>query len=142
MQNLDKNKREIGNRFRIFRDIIDRTPDQLAAELGVLPAEIVDIEAGRVYPNALCLYHLHGQYRLNINWLLGRLGDIFDQPAEQETEDAGRDYRSADSPTVRLAQYRELFELMDIPLVEESIMATLLELKALLKKQTENRKRA
>lgn len=142
MQNLDKNKHEIGNRFRIFREIIDRTPDQLAAELGVLPVEIIDIEAGRVYPGVLCLYHLHRQYRLNVNWLLGRLGDIFDQPDDQETGDAGRAYRPADSLTGRLAQYRELFELMDIPLVEESIMATLLELKALLKKQTENRKRA
>jgi len=142
MQKIDNNKRDIGTRFRIFRELIDCTPDQLATELGIEPVEVLDIEAGRIYPGVPCLDRLHRQYRLNVNWLLGRMGEIFEQPGKREMGDPGGTSRPSGTVTVRLAQYRELLELMEIPLVEEAIMATILELKALLKKQTENRKRA
>lgn len=143
IKNNDDCKVEVGMRFKVFREIIDRTREQLAAELDILESEIAAIEAGRIFPDITYLHYLYENYDLNINWILGKVGTMFTgkDPGKPGGIDAAN--TSTQPGDAHSKQYQELFELMEIPAVERSIMAALLEIKTLLKKQSreDNNKR-
>lgn len=132
-------KNEIRVRFSIFRDIIDRTREQLAAELDIPVSEIEDIEEGRCFPKIIYLHYLYEKYGLNINWMIGKSGDMFtnnDRPKLRTIYPPAVPTRNGE-PCPK--QYIELLELMELPIIKESIMAALLEIKTLLKKQNRER---
>ncbi|MCK4762442.1 MAG: helix-turn-helix transcriptional regulator [Candidatus Aminicenantes bacterium] len=136
MQKIDFYRIEVGVRFKVFREIIDITQSQLAAELDVPQFEIVEIEEGRVFPNTLFLHYLYEEYGLNINWLMAKVGPMFN---EKDPKNLGATYpvrppvREGDP---RFELYKELMELMEIPAIKRSIEAALLEIKTLLKKES------
>jgi transcriptional regulator with XRE-family HTH domain len=135
MKNIDVRKVEVGVRFKVFREIIDRTPEQLAAELEIPKSEIDSVEEGLLFPDIAYLHYLYENYGLNINWMIGKVGSMF---AKNDPQKLGKIYAAKALVKIgesRFKQYRELMELMEIPAVEQSIMATLLEIKTLLKKQ-------
>ena len=139
MHNIDFQKIEVGVRFRLFREIIDRSAAQLAEEFGVRQSEITDIEEGYSFPEIIYLHYLYEEYGLNINWLLGKIGTMFN---EKDPKNLGEIYKT--KPPVqygesRFDKYVELLELMEIPAIKESITAALLEIKTLLKKQSRER---
>lgn len=136
MKNNDGRKVEVGMRFKVFREIIDRTQEQLAAELEILKSEIDAIEEGRIFPDITYLHYLHENYGLNINWILGKVGTMFAKKGPDKPGGSDAAKTSTQTGDSHCKQYQELFELMEIPAVEQSIMAALLEIKTLLKKHS------
>lgn len=139
MDKLDICKVEIGARFKVFRELIDRTTGQLAADLDISESEIEAIEAGRVFPKISCLHYFYEHYGLNINWLIGNIGTMFvkNDSGKLGVLHAARFPAGPGDP--RLNEYAELLELMEIPVIKDTIMATLLEIKTLLKKEIGDR---
>ncbi len=114
----DKNisKKAVGKRFRRFRETIGKAQHQMASELGISQSTIANIERGKAFPNISYLQHFISNYNLNINWLLSEEGEI----------------RYCHGELVK-DKYLELMALMNIPVIEQVILAKLIELKALLK---------
>jgi len=106
--------------FRLFRKILKKTQEELAAELGVCKATICNIERGATHVKINYLHYLHRKYGLNINWMLTGNGDVFVN---------GKRGFSVDG------RYSELFKLMKIPAVEEEILKTLVETKIQIGKE-------
>jgi transcriptional regulator with XRE-family HTH domain len=108
-------KEEIGSRFRRFRESIGKVQHELAAELKISQSTIANIERGKAFPNINYLHYFYNNYQLNINWLLIGQGDMFSKGKTMNEK------------------YRELINLMQVPVIEEIILAKLTEIKALLK---------
>ena len=135
MNKLDANKVKIGARFKVFREIIDRTPEELAADLDTPVSEIKAIEEGRIFPKIVYLYYFYGHYGLNINWLIGNVGTMFAKKNPRKLAERFASKPTSEPAGQRKNEYLELLELMEIPVIRDSIMATLLEIKTLLKKE-------
>ncbi|MCP4220683.1 MAG: helix-turn-helix transcriptional regulator [bacterium] len=110
-----KTKEDIGRRFRKFREYVGRAQHEMATDLGVSQSTIANIERGKAFPNINYLHYFYGEYNLNVNWLLTAEGEMVSTV-------------EGVSP-----KYSELLELMRIPVIEQVILARLVELKALLK---------
>ncbi len=130
----EKIKKKIGERFRQFREAIYKTQTQLAQELNVYQSTITNIEVGKTFPNIKYLHHFHKTYLLNINWLLSGEGDIFEDAEKKKSSGSllnchlsKRDYM--------YDKYVELLRLMQIPVVEQVVLAKLVELKVLAKEE-------
>lgn len=112
-------KQEIGDRFYQFRKSIGKAQHQLASELNVSQSTIANIECGKAFPNLTYLQHFYRRYRLNINWLFTSQGNMFADQKNAKDE------------------YLELINLLQVPMIEQIIMAKFIETKALLKDHIE-----
>ncbi|MCP5103943.1 MAG: helix-turn-helix transcriptional regulator [bacterium] len=83
----------------------------MAGRLGVTTASVLNIETGKAVPPAGILIRLHGDFRLNLNWML-----------------TGTESMRALPPDIG-GKRRELLELMQVPEVEQFIFSQLEELK-------------
>ncbi|UCC40834.1 MAG: helix-turn-helix transcriptional regulator [Candidatus Aminicenantes bacterium] len=113
-------KKEIGWRFKEFREAIKKSQDELANELKVCQGTIANIEKGRFYPKFKMQHYLYGQYHLNLNWLLTGKGEMIIS--------RGKDSKAADFPVLfshideddpRFEEYMELKSLMSIPVIDK-----------------------
>ncbi len=130
-------KKEVGLRFSQFRKAINKTQQQLADELEIYQSTITNFEQGKTFPNLSYLYHFSERHGLNINWLITGKGDmIFKEyrltPTALSVREGMPLFDSADPPT-----YSEILCLLEIPIIEQIIMAKFLELKTLLKNEIE-----
>ncbi|MGD2090248.1 MAG: helix-turn-helix transcriptional regulator [Candidatus Aminicenantes bacterium] len=127
-------KKEIGQRFRVFRQAIGKKQIQLARELKVSPSAITFIEQGTCFPKFNYINYLHGYYRLNIDWLLGSDVPMF-LPVAREGK-ACASFLSCHIPyhDPVYGMYVELMELMEVPGVERSILKEAARIKRLFKK--------
>jgi len=73
-------KKEIGLRFKQFREFIKKSQAELAEELGVRPVIISKIETGRAFPALNVQNYLNVQCHLNINWLVHGSGKMIQSP--------------------------------------------------------------
>jgi transcriptional regulator with XRE-family HTH domain len=115
MKKITALKKEIGWRFRQFRAAIHKSQLEVAEEVKVSQSAIANIEGGKAYPNLAYLYHFYNKYRLNNIWLMTGDGEMFLK--EDKVPD----------------KYLELFNLLQIPLIEQMINAKLIETRILLK---------
>lgn len=130
-------KKDVGLRFCQFRKAINKTQQQLADELEIYQSTITNFEQGKTFPNLNYLYHFNEQYGLNITWLITGKGDMV-MKDYQITASAPRMLDSGlQHHTDDIKKYTELLYLMDIPIIEQIIMAKFLELKTLLKDEIE-----
>lgn len=130
-------KKEIGRRFKRFREAIGKTQTQLANELDVYQSTITNIEVGKTFPSLKYLHYFHRKYRLNTNWLLSDVGDIF-IPEEEPVPSATALLNShLQRSQLSYERYTELLELMQIPVVEQVILAKLTEIKVMAKEEIE-----
>jgi hypothetical protein len=68
---------EIGERFQVFRNLLGRSPGELAVELG-LPLSLLDrIEAGDMEVVFTYGGKFADRYNLNLNWALFGIQNIF-----------------------------------------------------------------
>jgi transcriptional regulator with XRE-family HTH domain len=114
-------KKQIGQRFKKFREAIDKTQVQLAGEFKVYQSTITNIEIGKTFPGIKYLYQLGKSYRLNADWIVNDRGEMFD-----------------DAPPIsmaRIQKYSNLLNLMQIPVVEQLILARLEEVKVIAREQ-------
>jgi transcriptional regulator with XRE-family HTH domain len=128
-----RKKKEIGDRFKQFRNSIKRTQRHLAEELQVAQTTIASIERGKVFPRISYLNYLQDHYKLDFNWLFGKTGDIFLKRLEIEpwTKSLLPCHISGDDK--EYAQYLELMKLMRMPEIETIILGKLVELKIFAK---------
>lgn len=126
-------KKEIGKRFRKFRDDISKAQHHLASELSIYQSTITNIERGKTFPNIRYLQHFHEKYKLNLNWLLSNEGEMLilhyrTNPNASSVMDCHIRYEDP-----KYHQYAELMNYMQVPAVEQVILAKLTEVKALFK---------
>jgi DNA-binding XRE family transcriptional regulator len=126
-------KKEVGYRFKCFREAIGKTQTQLADELGVYQSTITNIEVGKTFPGIKYLYYFHRKYRLNVNWLLNDLGETFVSLEEQLAGAVSMLGCHVERSDPRFQQYVELINLMQIPVIEQVVLAKLVEMKVLAK---------
>jgi len=131
-------KKNVGSRFCQFRRAINKTQQQLADELGIYQSTITNFEQGKTFPNLNYLYYFNEKYGLDINWLITGAGGML-----------LRDYRLTGnaSPSLEIPphyhrgemkNHAELLSLMEIPIIEQIILAKFLEVRTLLKDQIES----
>ena len=123
----------MGVRFSRFRKQINKTQQQLADELGIYQSTITNFEKGKTFPNLKYLFHVHEKYGLDITWLITGKGEmiVYDYRISGnagEISEGHLRYHAGDKKNRGELQY-----LMDIPIIEQVIMAKFLELKTLLK---------
>jgi DNA-binding XRE family transcriptional regulator len=114
-------KEQIGQRFRKFRETIDKTQTQLAGEFNVYQSTITNIEVGKTFPNIKYLHQLGNSYRLNADWIVNGRGEMFDD--------------SPPFPTALVEKYSNLLNLVQVPVVEQLIMARLEEVKVIAREE-------
>ncbi|MCP5050013.1 MAG: helix-turn-helix domain-containing protein [bacterium] len=124
-------KIEIGQRFRRFRQAIHKTQTQLAKELNIYQSTITNIEVGKTFPNIKYLLYFHRTYHLNTNWLFTGAGEIFIVTEEPPPTAASLLDFHLQRANGTYDKYTELMELMQIPLIEQLMLAKLLEIKVL-----------
>ena len=116
-------KQQIGQRFKKFRETIGKTQVQLAWEFKVYQSTITNIEVGKTFPNIKYLHHLGKAYRLNADWLINNRGEIFQSQVP--------------IPTAVFEKYRDLVGLMQVPVVEQLILARFEEVKVIAREDIE-----
>jgi len=130
-------KKEIGRRFKLFRETLKKTQTQLAEELNVYQSTVTNIELGKTFPGIKYLEYFHVKYRLNTNWLLNETGQIFVAREEDTSPPPSLLRCHIKKDDIRYDRYKELMELMKVPVVEQLILAKLVELKVLAKEEIE-----
>lgn len=113
---------EVGERFRRFRENINKAQHELASELGVAQALISKIESGDYQPKLSYLSYFIKKYRLNINWLFSGKGEMYI-----------RDERKSEMYYSKNKEYLEFFKLMQVPVIELLILSKFEETKIILK---------
>jgi transcriptional regulator with XRE-family HTH domain len=128
-------KKEIGRRLKWFREAIDKTQTQLAEELQVYQSTITNMEVGKTFPSMKYLHYFHHTYGLNTNWLLSNKGEIF--VAEEEHTSLAPSLLECHVPKkdARYEKYAELIDLMQVPEIEQIILAKLVELKVFAREE-------
>jgi hypothetical protein len=79
------------------------------------------------------LHYFHRKYRLNANWLLSDRGEIFVSQEEESPHTVSLLGCHLHRGDQKFPQYAELIDLMQIPVVEQVILAKLVEIKVLAK---------
>jgi transcriptional regulator with XRE-family HTH domain len=128
-------KKEIGRRFKRFRETIGKTQMQLAGELKVYQSTITNIEVGKTFPGLKYLHYFHDKYRLNTNWLLSGRGDMFESEEERKPSTVSLLHCHIHKQDAMYKKYAELIDLMQVPVIEQVILAKLVELKVLAKEE-------
>jgi len=128
-------KKEIGKRFRLFREAIEKTQAQLAKELNVYQSTITNIEMGKTFPGLRYLNYFQNLYRLNVNWMLNGLGEIFMTEEDMLPKSPSKLNCHVLASDSRYKQYLKLMELMQVPVVEGIILGKVLELEIIAREE-------
>ena len=129
-------KKEIGLRFKQFREFINKSQDKLSEELQVRQVIISEIETGRTFPALNLQYYLNNQYHLNINWLIQGSGEMIEPPWKRSKDlDLQQLLSQIDKNDPMYENYVELLSLLRIPFIKAIIFAKLEEIKMLAAKE-------
>jgi len=127
---LLKPEETMGDRFRLFREKIGKSREELAKEMNRSVELVKKIEKGESLPPTKGLYYFLETYKLDINWLLfGK-----STPSQPEKPNGGlppsliKKYCKKHKIPVK-EQYDELLELLQIPSVYQFVFAKLIECK-------------
>jgi transcriptional regulator with XRE-family HTH domain len=125
-------KREVGERFKLFRLDKKKAQHVLASELQIHQSTITNIERGTTFPKVNYLNYFYEKYGLNLNWLVS--GDGGRYMEEVENKGASRIMApDVEYDSDKYDHYQELNSLMQIPVIEQIIFAKLSECKILFK---------
>ena len=131
-----KLKKEIGRRFKLFRDALGKTQYQLGEELDVYQSTLTNVELGRTFPRIHYILYFNKKYNLNIYRLLTGTGEMFNK---KETVDSFLidtcKIRESDPDYENI---KELVSLMRVPLIKSVIFDKLNELKLLAKDEIQD----
>jgi len=114
-------KKEMGKRFKQFRESTGKTQQQLAKELKVHERIFANIETGVQFPGVEYLFYFSSTYRLNCNWLLSGEGEC-SMTGSVSTSTLKCHIPSNDPRRVR---YEELIHLMKVHAIEQIILGKL-----------------
>jgi transcriptional regulator with XRE-family HTH domain len=129
-------RKEIGRRFKEFREAIKKSQDELSNELKVCQTTITSFETGKCFPGITIQNYLNRQYHLNLNWLLSGSGEMIISPEkDSKYGDLPLLFSHIDENDPRFERYVELNGLMRIPVIEQIILAKLAELKVIAEEE-------
>jgi transcriptional regulator with XRE-family HTH domain len=125
----------MGKRFEAFRRLIRLTREQLAAELNVSVNTIEQIEKGKTPPDLCMINCLNKQYGLDINWMIHGHGVVIftrlmEAHKELRTKKPGK-------ISAKTRETLELWELLKVPSVENTIFTKMEEVKVIYKDRIE-----
>jgi transcriptional regulator with XRE-family HTH domain len=126
-------KKEIGKRFKKFREAIGKTQTKMAEELNVYQSTITNIEVGKTFPGVKYIHYFHKEYNLNSNWLVNQSGELFISDEDKKSSSVSKLNCHVPQNDPRYEKYIELLEMMQVPVIEQVILAKLVEIKALAK---------
>ena len=112
-------------RLREIRKSLGLTQDAFCEKLGVSKSTYVRYELGEMMPKLQFLSVLTRKFRVNSNWLLTGLGEMFLGTSPE-------DISLINPKVLKDERYYELLKLLNIQAVEDIIMAKIIEIKALL----------
>ncbi len=126
-------KEDVGTRFKAFRIDKKKAQHVLAGELNVHQSTITNIEHGTTFPKISYLFYFYAKYGLNINWLITGKGDMYlgGQKDGKQTEKIYLPQLDYGNPIYN--QYAELAHLVQVPAIEQVLLAKLTECKILFK---------
>lgn len=130
---LKKLKEDVGRRFKEFRISQKKAQHVLAQELQVHQSTITNIEHGTTFPKINYLQYFYEKYGLNINWLVTGEGDMFMDSIRRSMGAEKIMYPHIQYGDPNFESYLELVNLMQVPVVEQVILAKLSEAKVLFK---------
>lgn len=113
----EQNKKNIGQRFRLFRKSRNMTQKQLADHLSTSQYAVANIERGKYSLRFEHLLSMSDKFKLNPNWLLTGQGGMTTAPLEIP------------------GNCRELAHLMNVPEVEERIFSGVTDLKKIFSEE-------
>ncbi len=122
---------DVGIRFLLFRKAIKKTRSQLSRELSVDFSTVKHIEESRTFPRIKYLHYLNREYGLDINWMLCGRGDMFTGKPPQIFD---LNYVPG-SCKLTLEEREEFMRLMQIPVIEQTILEWLEEYKQRLRNE-------
>jgi transcriptional regulator with XRE-family HTH domain len=129
-------KKEIGLRFKEFRNFIKKSQWKLSDEFTVSQTTIASIEMGNSFPGIPFQNYLYSQYHLNINWLITGCGEmILSEETDSKTSDLPILFWHISENEPRFEKYTELISLMRMPFIEQIILGKLAEIKILAEKE-------
>ncbi|MCP4219453.1 MAG: helix-turn-helix domain-containing protein [bacterium] len=128
-----RQKIEVGVRFQLFREAIGKDRVELSKEIGCIPGHLQRVENGEIAPNFNYMPILINKYGLNANLLFLDTSEDsrFEEKSIQEQLKESCKHRSI--PVSE--EYEELFELMQVPAVRDSVFFKLQETKRYLKNE-------
>jgi transcriptional regulator with XRE-family HTH domain len=125
-------KKDIGLRFKEFRQFINKSQAKLAEELQVRQVITSEIETGRTFPGLNVQHYLNGQYNLNINWLIHGRGEMINSWGKKlKYLDFHQLLSQIKENDPMYEKYVELLILLRIPVIEQIIFAKLAEIKVI-----------
>lgn len=128
-------KEDVGIRFKAFRVDLDKAQHVLAGELNVHQSTITNIEHGTTFPKISYLYYFFEKYGLNINWLITGEGDMYLRGAGDDGNDKSIKIPHIKYGDLMYDQYAELSRLIQVPAIEQVLLAKLTECKILFKEE-------
>ncbi len=140
IKNNSQLKKEIGKRFRQFRKAIGKSQNQLAQILNLHQSNIAHMESGACFPKVGFLVLFKRNNNLDIKWLITGEGSVFLKKGKQHASDYSLECHIPKNDP-RYNQYAELIDLMQVPVIEQLILAKLQELKVLAKDDIEEEKK-
>ncbi len=131
----DTLKKEIGNRFRRFREAVKKTQAQLAEELNIYQSTITNMECGKTFPGIKYLKYFNEKYSLNSNWLITGQENLIlrDDRKFPQTITVLECFIKEGDPAYE--KYIDMLNYMQVPEVETVILARLTELKSLFREE-------
>ncbi len=121
-------KKEIGKRFKKFRESIGKSQTQLAKELNLYQSTITNIEVGKTFPNIKYLQYFFLTYGLNANWLMNNSGEMIITSEERDPTVTSLLPCHLPKDDPKYKSYLELMRMMKHPVIEQILLAKLAEL--------------
>lgn len=128
-------KKEIGERFKEFRQELGKTQEELGEELKLYQSTVANYEIGKTFPGSDYLVRLFNMYGLNIHWLFTGTGHKLVLNLAQRPDVSYIMQSTVKYGEPSYENYVELLKYMRIPVIERVILTKLEELKLTFKDQ-------
>lgn len=129
-------KKDVGIRFKAFRTDQKKPQHAMAGELKVHQSTITNIEHGTTFPKISYLYYFFENYGLNVHWLVTGEGHMYLTSRDRDGHDTVL-HPNVHYGDVQYDQYMDLIHLMQVPVIEQVILAKLAESKFIFKDELE-----
>jgi transcriptional regulator with XRE-family HTH domain len=123
IENSNRYKKEIGDRFRIFRQLVLKTKREFANESSLPEDYIAQIEWGDVLPGILSIEYFCKEYGLNLTWLVTGEDRIFSRMGPRTPRHAYQIDRVMDYKDPEFKECITVVSQMRIPEVKEDLIA-------------------
>ena len=79
LQDIIEENREIGRRFRLFREAMKKTPHEFEDETGFPRGYVLLFEKGEAGTFLRFIEHFYSRYHLNLTWLVRGKGEMIER---------------------------------------------------------------